>query len=595
MKYSIQRIVSIFLLLALLLSACGDDAASDVDLEEAPVAATEVVKAEANDEEATEEAEEPEESEEATEEPEEATAAPESSGTIVSDLGFRPDANGFSFENYGDQGEENMSANDVWRMFGDAACSRIEDGECTLTPPGQQWLEQVNSAMSGGHCEGMAVLSNLFYTGYLQAKDFGADTVPELELADNIPLQREIAYWWATQSTYPARDGIVQQTPSGVLNTLMTSLAAGPEGGDQYAIGFYKRDFSGGHAVTPYAVEDRGDGIYAIMIYDNNYPGEAREITVDTNSDTWSYVGSTNPAEEADEYEGDAESMTLELAAIAPRLGQQYCAFCDEDASAKSAGGMLMAPSSQAGATAYNEIWVDGKADLLITDEEGRRIGFANGEFINEIPGARTNGNKFGVNVWNIEASPVYYLPTEINFSIEISGERLTENSEVTVTMIGPGYALEVSEILLEPGQVDVMDIMPDGSWLSYRTMGTSTPYLLIATETDEADYMFGIYGEEMVPGEAMSLSIDTNEGWVSVDTLDSTEKAVYSLIVSKYTDTDEQHFGADLEVEPNDVIYIDYLQWAGPGQPMTLDVDEGGDGTIDAEYVIEDITNDVE
>src|SRR4051812_45196816 len=136
------------------------------------------------------------------------TAGVETSGSYVADLGFRPDANGFGFPNYGGQGETNLTPNDLRRMFGHSACTSIEGGECTLTPPGNQWLEQINSAMNGGHCEGMAVLSNLFYTGKIKPADFGADAVPALQIAGNEPLQREIAYWWATQSTQPARSGI---------------------------------------------------------------------------------------------------------------------------------------------------------------------------------------------------------------------------------------------------------------------------------------------------------------------------------------------------------------------------------------------------
>ena len=71
-----------------------------------------------------------------------------------------------------------MTPNDVRRMFGDQACASIEGDQCILTPPGNQWLEQISKAMNGGHCEGMAVLSNLFYTGKANPADFGAATVP---------------------------------------------------------------------------------------------------------------------------------------------------------------------------------------------------------------------------------------------------------------------------------------------------------------------------------------------------------------------------------------------------------------------------------
>ena len=41
---------------------------------------------------------------------------------------------------------------------------------------------------------------------------------------------------------------------------------------ETYTFGFYKRDGTGGHATTPYAVEDKGGGQFAVLMYDNNYP-----------------------------------------------------------------------------------------------------------------------------------------------------------------------------------------------------------------------------------------------------------------------------------------------------------------------------------
>jgi hypothetical protein len=592
------------LLVAVSLAACGEDAAPAAQAPataEAP-AATAVAEAPAA-------ADTPA----ATDAPAEAPAAAEAptappkgsgeptggvdsavgtSGVYASDLGFRSDANGFGFPNYGGQGETNMTPNDVRRMFGDKACVSIEGDQCILTPPGAQWLDSINKASSGGHCEGMAVLSNLFYTGKANPADFGAATAPALQIAGNEPLQREIAYWFSTQATQPARSGIVAQTPSGVVNTLLTSFAAGPTGSDQYAVGIYKRDRTGGHAITPYAVEDRGDGVYWIMIYDNNYPGAARAIEVNTKTDTWNYSGSTNPAEAAGKYEGDAETKTLELAPIAPRLGQQDCPFCDTPAAAHVSG-QFSAFMSRAADPQYNEIWLEGAADLLISDTQGHSIGFKDGKFINEMPGATSNGNKFGVNVWDTDAEPVYYIPTNIDFSISIDGRRLTEPMTSTVTMIGPGYSLEVSDIVLAPGKVDTLDVSPDGSLLSYRTESSGTPFMTVAIETDASDYLFGVYGEEMAPGEALNLSLDTKKGWLSIDSIDNTESGSYSLEVAKYDDHGEQVFGAEgVELAPDDVVYVDYLKWPGNGQPMALDVDHGGDGSVDETLEVADVTD---
>jgi len=587
--------LSAILLIVMLLAACGGASDPVAEAPTAAPAASSATEAPAATEAsaATEApASTPTQAEGTPAESTPSAGSTDTSGRIVADLGFRPDANGFGFPNYGGQGETNLTPNDLQRMFGDTACVSIKAGQCVLTPPGNQWLQQINTAMNGGHCEGMAVLSNLFYTGKLNAANFGADTVPALQITGNEPLQREIAYWWATQSTQPSRSGIVAQTPSGVINTLMTAFAAGRAGGDQYAVGIYKRDRTGGHAITPYAVEDRGKGVYWIMVYDNNYPGAAREIEVNTTTDTWQYSGSTNPAEPADKYEGDAETKTLELAPIGPRLGHQNCPFCDAPVAA-SAGGMRLALAPGAATTEYNEIWLEGKADLLISDTAGHQVGFKGGKFINEIPGAKSNGNKFGVNVWDIDAEPVYYIPTNIDFSISIDGSRLTQPMSSTVTMIGPGYALEVSDIILHPGQIDTLDVSPDGKLLSYRTTSGETPFMLVAIETAASDYQFGIYGEEMAAGEALNLSLDTKAGWLSIDAIDNKTPGSYSLQVAKYDDQGEQVFGADgIKLDPNDTVYVDYLKWPGNGKPMALDVDKGSDGSIDQTLEVADVTD---
>jgi len=58
----------------------------------------------------------------------------------------------------------------------------------------------------------------------------------------------------------------------------------------------------GGHAVTPYAGEDRGDGSFAVLIYDNNWPSVQREMVFDRNADKWSCTASINPDEAESRY-----------------------------------------------------------------------------------------------------------------------------------------------------------------------------------------------------------------------------------------------------------------------------------------------------
>jgi len=64
--------------------------------------------------------------------------AANTSGSLISDLGFRPEQNGFVFPNYGGEpGIQNLTPAELQRMFGDQACARMDGGACVLTPPGQ--------------------------------------------------------------------------------------------------------------------------------------------------------------------------------------------------------------------------------------------------------------------------------------------------------------------------------------------------------------------------------------------------------------------------------------------------------------------------
>jgi len=277
------------------------------------------------------------------------------------DIGFRPAEHGFSFPNYGNESvSANLTPVEMVRLFGEGVCKGPldEEGNCKLRPNARLWMEEVSAAMDGGHCEGMAVLSLLLYGEYISPAEFGAELASELSLEDEY-LQREIALWWATQATNPVTDNMIRLLPSEIVQLLIDNMET-----EFYTLGIYLPDFSGGHAITPYAVVDQGGGVYHIMVYDNNYPGEERFIEVDTNEETWVYTGSTNPEEAEEEYFGDAETLTLELTPMNPRLDVQRCDFCGTAAYA-------VAGQQEEEGLGGMQISFNGSVVLRITDNKG--------------------------------------------------------------------------------------------------------------------------------------------------------------------------------------------------------------------------------
>ncbi len=260
--------------------------------------------------------------------------------TLVADTGFRVGKDGFGFENYGSQvcsggngsmwggncyRVENLTSAEMVRLFGTQVCKSVaQDGTCTLTKVAEKWMNEINSVVANGHCEGMAVLSSLFYSGIENPSDFGASSVNNLSLKNNRSLQREIAYWFTTQ--WFMDDYLIENDPKTQVNYLIKHFNSDPN--TPIPLGIYQRNLSGGHAVTAYAVIDRGNGIYLIMVYDNNYPNEERYITVDTIKNSWSYKTSTNPWASVGNYSGQGKTNPIQIGPIEPRLGQFKCDFC---------------------------------------------------------------------------------------------------------------------------------------------------------------------------------------------------------------------------------------------------------------------------
>ncbi|MBC7879418.1 MAG: hypothetical protein H7Y59_19795 [Anaerolineales bacterium] len=503
-------------------------------------------------------------------------------GEVIYDLGFTSEQNGFSFSNYGDEIPAiNLTAAELRRMFGDQVCSRLDGDDCTLTPPAEQWMEQINGAMAGGHCEGMAVLSLMMYTDQIPASNFGGSVASELDINDEF-LQREIAYWWATQTVAPTYTSVIKGTPMEILEVVQQMDASG----ETYSIGIYKEDGSGGHAITPFGVEDKGDGLYAILVYDNNYPGETRELFVDSRDNTWLYEASINPQVESELYTGNADTQTLDLTPTSARLGVQECPFCDGSGVSSTSGGKLAALDQQ-----LNQIFLDGEGHILITDDNGNRLGYADGKIVNEIPGATYTAYRMDAS--GNAPEPIYWLPATLDVTITIDGSTLTEESLTDLVLIGAGFSIGVEGIYLEPGQVDTAYFYPADQTIAYETEADESPFIVIGVENPdaEADYYFEVQGADIQGGGIITVYLDTKAGDLLINAEKLNNEGTFDFYLTRITDELDEEFAAEgILLNQGAVVYVNYAEWtdANP-EGMYFGVDLDDDGVIDDEYVVDD------
>lgn len=561
-----------------LLTSCGGE---EIPSEEQPV---EQATPEPAEEEPSGE-EEPAGEEPSGEEPSgEQPSGEQPAGEAVADTGFRPAEHGFSYQNYGDvgvtpSGEQfqviNLTSVEMRRLYGDGVCAGPvqSDESCTLTPPADQWMQQQNASMNGGHCEGFAVMSQLIYGGVIDPTQFGANTTAELKFEGNEALQRELAYWFTTQGPTWGLQQVL--APNDAVAYLQEKYTENPY--NVFRLGILKEDQTGGHAITAYAVQDQGNGVYWIMVYDNNYPGEERHMTIDTNANTWEYEASINPSVAPDLYKGSPQNPIF-VADNEPRLQTFPCDFCEQGASSNK-GGSILAQESQS----YNEIWTEGYVNIALEDEQGRVIGYdENDKFVNEISEAKL---QHFFNGPLSEVPPVIEMPTGMAFTAYIYGDDKAAEEPASVVMIGQGFYIGIDDLVMAPGQLDQLNFDGEGDFITYTTDAAESPDIIVGIEKPEADFELVLKAVEVVPGTDIHVLFDQKEDTFAFQTT-SEGVAKFSISITRIgEDGEEETFDTGdelLEIEPDKVMFFYFGDWQGQGSNLTIGYDENGNGEVE-------------
>lgn len=495
---------------------------------------------------------------------------------------FTMGTDNFPFENYTNtEGIVNLTEVEMVRLFGDGVCAGPEDGgTCTLTPSATNFMQSTNAAMNGGHCEGMAVLSVFFATGQAKPSDFGAATGNALTLMGNEKLQREIAYWWATQATSPTKDADSRGklTPTEVLALLEKSFTAG---GESYAFGMYKRDGSGGHANTPYAVREVDAGIKEVLVYENNFPMAVTAVTIDTMNDTWSYNATPNPTTPAELYEGDATTKSLTVTPNSARTQRQTCSPCGS----VTADGRGV----KGNAVSFRTVRLQGDATLRIADGQGNTIALDGGSYVNSIPGATLIAGKSAPSTWDDREVPAFQLPLTTPLTVTLDGSGMTAVTEAAVRLTAPGYTFAIESVELDPGQVDTIAFSAGSDSVRYTTTGAETPVVELGLTLDGNDYLFEVASGSEANGVTVELRADVPGQRLGVRITSTDGMASYGVRVHVLNEDDVVFSHTGNAISATAIVWLQYGTWAGDTTPMSFGIDDDGDGTIDQTVMVSD------
>jgi hypothetical protein len=261
-------------------------------------------------------------------------------GTVVADSGMRPLPNGFPYANYAgslkvnqvfwgtpDNELQPMTSEYMIDLFGEGVCAGPvnSDGSCEMTPAAEYQAVAIMDSVDGvGHCVGFAITAAALFNGEIEPEAVSATSLASQSVLTP-DTQNLIARNWATQYYTPMTD----LTPAQVVGQLIEDFST--PGQVPHILRIWWQSETGqeeGHGITPYAVYDRGNGLFDIAVYDNNYPFKERAIHVDTVANTWEYQVLINPNAPATIASGNATTKNTQLQSVADSLEQQECVVC---------------------------------------------------------------------------------------------------------------------------------------------------------------------------------------------------------------------------------------------------------------------------
>lgn len=441
---------------------------------------------------------------------------------------FRPDDHGFQFQNYGAGGEP-IDPFEVFRacnndnkicttaytrqlIYTDSKGRQYAsyDPTCVTTPQADAWVKQLDALSQIGHCEGMAVVSQMLYTGAIQWSDILPSSVSlyDVDSGNNFILQREINRWHVTQFVPSVQSGGVRLNPTDALASLVANWG---EEGDQLGLSlalYWEETLSdgtrgyAGHAMTPYAVtEITPQARFRIYVYDNNYPGDlGRYIDVDTVANRSVYNVASNPAlaSGAAIADGTCTPNTYEQCLILTPDSVRAPLDCSVPLGAAPGrgNGALFATAADVELAADDGSWVSLRESASTLAQAIAGLGVA--PLTGFLPGSLPY--------------PTLQVPVGRDLAVRLTGTAGSAAGSTSIQLTPADVAVGIRDAELGLGDVAELVMQASQLALRFQSSGVSSPIVYINEREDTADYLFEVRGEGGA-GLGVDASVDPGTG----------------------------------------------------------------------------------
>lgn len=480
------------------------------------------------------------------------------------DLSFRPTVNGYTFANYGPKmapsAVADLGLNEVVQLLGTAGACWKSTGPCALRPAAWAWLTQVNRALAVGRGGGMGVTSLRFFTGADKPGDYqsGANSAYDLT---QYSVREETALYWARQFTQPValnRESARTADP----NTILANLLSAMEAKSDPLLLFLRDGSQGGVLLVPYAAIEREPGVYHVLVYDPGQPN-ATDLYVEfgTGDHTWRYSAGWAL------WNGDAASGNLGLTALSEYAKPSTCDWC---------AGSTAATASAAGTR--EQFWLLGGGKLLLTDNQGRRLGQSGDQWLNEIPAGYADYLDGGLGA---DSAPVYIVPTDDTMQMTLDGATLASSTPLFASRFGPGFAAAVEDLGGLAGVQSTLTTVRTAARMTYQSSQQTTANMLLVVENATKGCQAALEQVDLAAGQPISLQIDQTSEHVVLHNA-GTSSGAFDFRMGCSTGVGSTWFlHKEVALAAGETLTFDYGQWNGAGA-LQLMVDEGSDQTVE-------------
>lgn len=494
------------------------------------------------------------------------------------DYTFLPNPDGYSFKNYGGVNHNDFTVQDLIQMFGnDAVCLTGADRSCVPKRQAEKWRNKIVNVMNGGHCEGMAVTSLRSYAGIdtHPGHTFPYNLVEESVIhrawgnrTEPTTVRRNIAFFFALQATSPVKLTNFANPfnpPSVVLNKIVSALRESPEDYLNISITY---NFVG-HALTPYAVVDKGNGVYWIKVYDNNKPGDVNShVVVNTKKQSWEYdLGGGTVWSGSFPFNWATSSISVRPVSLYSQ--QPRCPWC-----------FLFQKESPD----EHEILFDGKGELLVQDSHGRRLGYQAGEYYEKIPDAYIQPLDGGL---GLPPTLIYTLPATDTYTMSLTGDGTKEAGEASINAFGPGYAVSLEDIQVNGSTNDTIVFGSDGTEMSYLPSQTQSATMSTAVDTANGSWQLEVIGVQLAPGEQQALTVDTSAEDFTINRNNSGEGDYEIYLMRSSEEGLDMYSHKNVYKKPGETHKVRFDVFKDQNI-VILDIDRNGDGVYDDSIPLE-------